>query len=228
MNDIGKSILALIISLTVAGIFLSLSVLNESTYIALTEESRGVEILTAIFYLFGGIIIIWGTLKSDASWLRRTMPILLGLFFIFIAGEEESWGQWIFEFSTPDTIKEVNYQGEVNIHNLDIFFGGLHAHFILNLFILSYGVIVPLGALLSVRIKGILNYFNIPIIPVYFAPAFITAMIYEKVSRAITLPPSEVWRHTEVMEFFFSVILLLFCTAFLFKNRQINWILVGR
>ena len=41
-----------------------------------------------------------------------------GIVLLFIAGEEISWGQRIFGYSTPDWIVERNLQREFNLHNL--------------------------------------------------------------------------------------------------------------
>jgi len=42
-----------------------------------------------------------------------------GLF--FLAGEEISWGQRIFDFQTPQSIGETNLQGESTLHNMKFF-----------------------------------------------------------------------------------------------------------
>jgi len=39
----------------------------------------------------------------------------------FIAGEEISWGQRLLKFDTPEELKEVNYQDEFTLHNIDTF-----------------------------------------------------------------------------------------------------------
>jgi len=53
-------------------------------------------------------------------WKRRgaLQFLVLGLLFLVAMGEEISWGQQWFHFSTPEFIKEVNRQGEFNLHNL--------------------------------------------------------------------------------------------------------------
>ena len=38
---------------------------------------------------------------------------------IFIAGEEISWGQRIFSFSTPEILTAINDQNEFNLHNVN-------------------------------------------------------------------------------------------------------------
>lgn len=53
----------------------------------------------------------------ENSWGRWAL-VLAGLAAFIIAGEELSWGQWIFHWSTPEPIAAVNLQQETNLHNL--------------------------------------------------------------------------------------------------------------
>jgi len=63
--------------------------------------------------------------------LRRDgHPTLIwGFFLLFSVGlfvvamEEISWGQWLFFWKTPEGWKEINRQGETNLHNLPGLFG---------------------------------------------------------------------------------------------------------
>lgn len=43
---------------------------------------------------------------------------ILGLACFYFAGEEASWGQHWLGWATPDSIKELNDQGETNLHNM--------------------------------------------------------------------------------------------------------------
>jgi hypothetical protein len=36
---------------------------------------------------------------------------------IYFAGEEASWGQWYFNWETPEFVRSINDQGETNLHN---------------------------------------------------------------------------------------------------------------
>ena len=56
--------------------------------------------------------------RSSASKWRLLQLIGLGCFFFLAFGEEASWGQHWFGFKTPEELKEINAQQEVNLHNL--------------------------------------------------------------------------------------------------------------
>ncbi|MEM9557315.1 MAG: hypothetical protein AAGC60_23860 [Acidobacteriota bacterium] len=50
--------------------------------------------------------------------MRRLALGLLGVFFVVACGEELSWGQHALGFATPEPLRELNAQQEVNLHNL--------------------------------------------------------------------------------------------------------------
>ena len=64
---------------------------------------------------------------------RRRMPrlwlgwcaLLLGAGALYFAGEEASWGQHIFSWTTPEVWTDINYQNETNIHNISGLFNEL-------------------------------------------------------------------------------------------------------
>jgi hypothetical protein len=55
--------------------------------------------------------------RRAAAW-RRVAYICLALLLFVACGEELSWGQHHLGFETPESIKEINAQEEVNLHNL--------------------------------------------------------------------------------------------------------------
>jgi len=81
-------------------------------------------VLILIPAVFFGIV---GALKARALQLN---PVSLWLLFwatasFYFAGEEISWGQWLFHWETPEKLKEWNDQGETNLHNLGPIIGPL-------------------------------------------------------------------------------------------------------
>ena len=74
---------------------------------------------------------------------------LAGLFFV-IVGEEISWGQRIFDFATPEGLREVNTQDEFNFHNLEVIQHNsfLNTDRLFALFWIGYMLFLPLTAVL--------------------------------------------------------------------------------
>ncbi len=77
-----------------------------------------------------------------ARWLQAW---LLGwiLACVYFAGEELSWGQWIFGWQTPETLRALNVQGETNLHNLSPWLDK-KPRSLVELFILAAGLVLPL------------------------------------------------------------------------------------
>ncbi|MHC4295616.1 MAG: hypothetical protein ACYSTL_08535 [Planctomycetota bacterium] len=100
--------------------------LGPQRWSAFMETELGfVENATAVFLIPAVILSILifrrrRELPPRIGWIM----LMLGLASLFFAGEEISWGQWYFEFKTPDVISEVNRQGEFNIHNTYSKYGG--------------------------------------------------------------------------------------------------------
>lgn len=216
--NIFKLLIVGMVAAIMSSIFVFIGLNSISSYVYLTDESQGVEILTALFYIIAGLTLVFSSLISIPE--KRyyvILPILLGIFFIFIGGEEESWGQWIFEFTTPEELAIHNSQDEVNIHNLNSFSGLLNPHFVLNMFVLCFGIITPILYTYSYYIKALLDKINCPVSSIYLVPFFMIALLYEKI--AIYFTPVEytefLWRHTEVMEFLFSCGFIAFAFFFL-------------
>jgi hypothetical protein len=89
-------------------------------YLWATGEDGPVEWATVACYLLAAV----GALALAARWRhqeRRVATVaylILSIGFIFIAGEEVSWGQRVLGFDGPDALVERNLQDEANLHNL--------------------------------------------------------------------------------------------------------------
>ena len=126
-----------------------------------------------------------------------------GLMFVFM-GEEISWGQRMFNWSTPDALKEVNIQDETNIHNIEnTFMGGNYRY--LSIMMLTTGLLLPVFATSRFGRRTI-QYFAFPVSPLCYAPLFVGAYMYGKYYRAMMGVDA-----SEVREFLMSV--GMFCFA---------------
>jgi hypothetical protein len=98
--------------------------------------------------------------------------LLLALSAFFVAGEEISWGQRIFGWSTPEALGSINHQDETNVHNIRwvqrafgyaILFGAM------------YGSLAPLVAagLRDGRARSALSFLLVPslcLVPTFLMP----------------------------------------------------------
>ena len=75
------------------------------------------ELLTFVF-LFFAIMVYISLLSYPAcqGWFKPWISLLLAGT-IYFAGEEISWGQHFFSWTTPDVWQAINDQAETNLHN---------------------------------------------------------------------------------------------------------------
>ena len=108
-------------------------------------------------YAFGGAAVLWAVHAKRSTGLPRLAAILLGLFCVFVAGEELSWGQRVLAFQPPEIFLEQNFQQEANLHNVlqNHSVGGfkLDSRFLVALFCVGFGVLGP-GVALAWRRRG--------------------------------------------------------------------------
>jgi lysylphosphatidylglycerol synthetase-like protein (DUF2156 family) len=85
-----------------------------------TEEDHFIENLTVVALVAGAAVCayrIW-SLRRRRHGLFVTATVLLGLVYVFGAGEEISWGQRLFHVRAPAFFAARNAQHETNLHNL--------------------------------------------------------------------------------------------------------------
>ena len=167
---------------------------------ALTWEDGVFEWAGAVAFLGASVVFLVGLLGSrtgDASVLVRTarnLPLLgFSLLFFVAFGEEISWGQRVLGIQTPTVFNELNRQGEINIHNLELFQGrektgerksGLAAWLnvdrLFTVFCLIWLLALPLAAKLNGRIAHWLGRFHVPLPPVWVGAAFLGNYLLSK------------------------------------------------
>ena len=95
-----------------------------------TEEDGLVEyaqvfiLICVIFYL----VFFYTKLKTFNLIKFFILIEIIGISYFFF--EEISWGQHIIKYSTPDFMKDLNHQGEFNLHNISSIFNELPRNFI--------------------------------------------------------------------------------------------------
>ena len=106
-------------------------------------EDRVLEQLTFISYFLAGAIVLW-TFRHRRHMGRFAILYLavMALFYLVCAGEEISWGQRCFCFSTPASMKTVNEQGEFNLHNLH--FRTFRPITVVSTYMKLFGIVLPL------------------------------------------------------------------------------------
>lgn len=175
---------------------------NNETIILFASEDGFYETASAIYFFLASIFFFYLYIKNKQGndlYIFKTNKniffLLLGILFLFGAGEEISWGQRLFNIQTPEELKEINIQNELNIHNLKIFHGdnedgvgktGLNAMItsgrLLNIFWFTYCFLIPILNRKSRIINKIIKRINLPIGPIWIGILFIANYIILKIT----------------------------------------------
>lgn len=211
--------------IVVALVMYATMLLPDGTISWLLDEDHPLEGVGSIGLLLCSILslLLWRRERRVGGPPWRTLSLLALAFLFFVAfGEEISWGQRILGFGTPDSLKELNDQGETNLHNLDT--GAVNVLF--QLFWLVYGVLIPLASLHERTRRFLVKL--MPIMPVPFALAFIANQVIIKgADRLFTAHPSlyDGTKYTfayGLVEIKESVVQLTFGAAFWLMYRRVR------
>ncbi len=154
-------------------------------------------------------------LVFSSSKYRVFFAILaLASFYTFM--EEISWGQRLFNISTPAFFKEHNLQQETNLHNL--FTGPFKTdikkgiEYLLFSGLLFYGLVFPLLSTLKIQFARWLEGKGIPAPPLYLWPFFVTSAFLELGLLN--------FNEAEVAEIFIPMGLTIFLAHYLVVTRK--------
>jgi len=97
------------------------SQVNETGFMRITEEDHLVENAQSLLFFVGAMLAGWIAWalgrRRRIGWVALYMLLAVGLG--YLAGEEISWGQRIFQIETPGWfLAHHNNQDEMNLHNL--------------------------------------------------------------------------------------------------------------
>ena len=154
---------------------------------------------------------------KDISKKKFTL-IFIFLFFIIWAIEEVSWGQRIFNFSW-DKISSINFQNEINVHNLKIFQPHLHkSYYILGLIVSFMCVLKKKSQASLLPDKSILYFFLLPSL-YYFIGEIIHNFPQEIQGEKVLI--SHIFHFQEPNEFLLALGAFLYSLR-LYKNNKKN------
>ncbi|MDO5980465.1 hypothetical protein [Flavivirga spongiicola] len=89
----------------------------KSLFLVLFDEDGVFKYLTTLFFLLSSVFFV-RSLSRKKSLFINSYILIIALVCFFIGTEEISWGQRIFNIETPESLKHINYQEEITVHNL--------------------------------------------------------------------------------------------------------------
>lgn len=113
------ALLTIVAPLACIVLLLAIKALSRDSYRVLIREDGIFEDLSLLFYAgaSAGAFAASFVLRQRGERLFAALYLILGLSFLYIAGEEISWGQRIFNIPSPEFFEQYNRQQELNTHN---------------------------------------------------------------------------------------------------------------
>lgn len=139
------------------------------TYSAAMQEDRVIEWMSVFVFAAAGIA---GLIRAVRQ--RRVFDALVALFFLFVAGEEMSWGQRLLGLTPPAYFLEHNTQQEMNVHNFANLFGSPKGPF--TMVLVGYGILLPLAGVVSLG-RRVLSRIGATPPPLAAIPWFVAAIV---------------------------------------------------
>ncbi|MCZ8313984.1 hypothetical protein [Phreatobacter sp.] len=104
----------------VFGLLLALKIASPDTYHRFIQEDGALETIQAAAYFLAALLAwrVAATRSGPSSGLIRFAYLALACGLLFVAIEEISWGQRLFDIATPEWFRRHSSQNEINIHNL--------------------------------------------------------------------------------------------------------------
>jgi hypothetical protein len=202
-----------IITLSILSSYIIFFFCTDAQLIDLTLEDHFFEWMGFWFLLTASILFfVTYILDKNSNDLfvfktrKNIFYLLLGLVFLFGAGEEISWGQRIFHFHTGALMNRLNDQEEMNIHNLRIFKGILNFDHLFTMFWISFCVLIPIVNWKYEGANKFLKRINMPVVPLWLTFFYVlsyTIFLALKVSMPHLLHQISEVKETSISEMFF-------------------------
>lgn len=185
------------------------------------------ESVAAVACIITALALFWTGIKTAHTnklvlfWL---MSFSFTLF--FLGGEEISWGQRLIGFDTPESIANVNYQNEFNVHNLTLIqdHNNQISVYLAKLLVL-YLVMFPLFLNAFPTAFKAFNYTRIPIPTLSIALTALTAQIISMQTLRLIYGSVEVVDKLSIGEARESIVELCLCWvawSYIYYNRKNN------
>jgi hypothetical protein len=204
---------------------------SDAMIVKFNDEDQFFEIGTAVLFIITSIIYFITYQK------RKNIFLLFFSILMFVgAGEELSWGQVFLKYKTPAELKHINVQGEFNLHNIEIFntnnFNkthktGLHRlleiNFLFRIFIMTYGIVLPLLTNHIPYFRKIIMRRNFPVAPFSLGVFFLISWLGLQ-GLLIFLPKGKSeWYYSSAVEIFeFLTSFIFFSISYYFLQESYN------
>lgn len=202
----------LILPFAIAASGILAGAISKDLFKILLDEDALFESLQVLLLIIAAILCLILSLKlrKEGRQLLSVLYLIGSVGLIFVVGEEISWGQRIFGWTTPESWDAQNRQGETTVHNLY----GINQIFRWGQFLVALlGVVVPVVIYRSVSRENFVRNWSYFVPHVTLVPYFIVPLVWR--SYRTFFPPSEEYyyaiaRYNEAIELSIYIAIVLF------------------
>jgi hypothetical protein len=143
---------------------------------------------------------------------------------VYFAGEEISWGQWIFDWKTPEMLKRLNIQQETNLHNITPWLYQ-KPQALVEIWIFTAGFVLPIWwRIKKTAVSRNPDSWRFWLFPTYVCipAAALTAFVrlFKPIVESSPRPHLERLGSGELREYYIAVFLCIYMLSFWFRSRQ--------
>lgn len=176
------------------------------------DDQGGVLEIVTVFVLLPGIVagaIAWFRWRNALpSSLSRGWLLFWVLACVYFAGEEISWGQWLFGWSTPEAMQVINDQNETNLHNISSWLDQ-KPRALVELWIVVAGLVLPV--MRRLRQQSLPANSNAHwILPTFVCVPAGLVFIFVRLMDWVAVAALEPYSSSELREYSIAVFLALF------------------
>lgn len=197
------------------------ALMGKPAYKWYVSEDRFAEWMGVIFFGLAAIYcaLVIKILRQNNMKTVSCLYMIVFVGLLFIIGEELSWGQRIFGWTTSEEFKQINRQGETNIHNI---YGIRYAFKWGQELIGIYGSILPILYMKLDFFRRHKEFFSF-VIPHFTLIPFFFPLFPWRIYRNLFDPPEEysfvISEFNEVLELLLAVGFFLFM---IFQYRRLK------
>jgi len=195
------------------------ALMGKDAYKMLTGEDKIAETLQVIGWTISLVLTIAISRRNHTAGDRvvAVLYLILAGAIIFMIGEEISWGQRIFGWTTPETYAEINKQHETNLHNI---YGVGSTLKWLHMLVGAYGTFLPLLMFFTIK-QGELRRFLSKLVPHHtLIPFFFLPFIWRFYRNLFEAPKRFYFVISEYSEVMELVLVSGFVFFLIFQFRQ--------
>jgi len=140
--------------------------------------------ITAGLFFYGFLRTRQQPLRDKTHWIKQLAFLGFAVIAFFGGGEEISWGQRIFHIQEPAALGQINAQGELTVHNIEVNGHQLNFETPFDLMWFTVVVLIPLAVIAFPFAKKLATtYFPAVFLPI--GGLFLTNYLWAKVAKIL-------------------------------------------